>query len=373
MKSNSNILAALAGAAVAALASSAVAQQCQVLFAEDFDSIPLGPNVMEGIDTGDGGQMDEVWTPDLPAGWSDTFSCEGDGVTEWQGWNIAKGEWWQFTCGDQERSSFTVDDGHYSKGACIIADGDEWDDFNRMGCGPFDAFVTTAPIDLTGVGANTVTLNFVESWRDETPQEANVEVSFDGGGTWTTVLHYSSDSNDRDFQDDIFNGRRSISIDNPGGASTMLVKFGYYNAGNNWWWAIDDIVVTGESVNAPAYPPAFFEISVPTFNLNPGVEITWETACGADDYLVELAKDADFTDVRHSASTNGLSYVIPGNVPTGIYYTRVTARNLAGDRGCLVDQRIVLDNPCFADTNGDGNANTLDFIEYLNRWVAGCQ
>ncbi|MCC7390312.1 MAG: hypothetical protein IT431_16270 [Phycisphaerales bacterium] len=372
MKNNSNILAALAGAAIAALASSAVAQQCQVIFAEDFDSIDLGMNVMEGIDTGSGGQVDDVWTPDLPAGWSDTFSCTGDGVTEWQGWNIASGAWWQFTGGDQRRSDFTVKDGHYQKGACLIADGDEWDDFNRQGCGPYNAYVTTAPISLTGVAANSVTLNFVESWRDETPQEASVEVSFDGGSTWSTVQHYSSDSGSGDFQDDIFNGTRSIAINNPGGAGSMLVRFGYYNAGNNWWWAIDDIAVTGNTSNAPSYPPAFFTISVPTFNLTPGVQITWGAACGASSYIIELAKDAEFTDVRHSATKSTVNYTIPGNVPTGIYFVRVTARNSAGDRGCLVDQRIVLDNPCFADTNGDGTANTIDFIEYLNRWVAGC-
>lgn len=372
MKSNTRILAVAAGAAVAALASQAAAQQCQVIFAEDFDSIPLGQNVMEGIDTGQGGVQDNVWTPDLPAGWTDTFSCTGDGVIEWQGWNIAKGEWWQFTGGDQRRSDFTVKDGHYSRGAALIADGDEWDDFNRQGCGPYDAFVTTPPISLAGVTANTVTLHFVESWRDETPQEANIEVSFDGGGSWVEVLHYSSDNNDPDFQDDIYNGFRSVAIANPGNASSMLVKFGYYNAGNNWWWAIDDIAVTAESNQGPSHPPAPFLIDVPTFNLEPGVEIAWAPVCGADDYVVELAKDADFADVRFSATAGSAGYTIPGSVPTGIYYARVSARNSIGERASLTAPRFVMDNPCLADQNGDGVRDTRDVLEYLNRWTAGC-
>jgi hypothetical protein len=33
-------------------------------------------------------------------------------------------------------------------------------------------------------------------------------------------------------------------IDNPAGAKTMVLTFGLFDAGNDWWWAVDNILVT---------------------------------------------------------------------------------------------------------------------------------
>jgi hypothetical protein len=36
-----------------------------------------------------------------------------------------------------------------------------------------------------------------------------------------------------------------IDIDNPPWATNVVLKFGMFDAGNDWWWAIDNIKVTG--------------------------------------------------------------------------------------------------------------------------------
>ena len=172
---------------VCGMTSVANAQSQQVLFFENFDDIALGQNVEEGIETGTGGVMDNVWTPDFPAGWAVDFNLPGIGVTEWQGWNIANGEWWNLTCGDQDRSDFVLlSEGGLARGGVAIADGDEWDDYDANGLDPdsqgeMDTMMTTPVIDLSNVTENSVNISFFSSWRPEDSQTAVLEVRFDGG------------------------------------------------------------------------------------------------------------------------------------------------------------------------------------------------
>ncbi|MDP7619500.1 MAG: hypothetical protein QF652_04555, partial [Dehalococcoidia bacterium] len=37
-------------------------------------------------------------------------------------------------------------------------------------------------------------------------------------------------------------------INNPAGAQEMKLTFSYLDAANNWWWAIDNLIVAGEPV-----------------------------------------------------------------------------------------------------------------------------
>jgi len=80
---------------VVALAAIGVAQaqERQVLLSEDFESLPLGPNVDEGL------AGDAVWTDIPPDGWfNDASGVPGvedpgnDGVTEWAGWGFTDKE-----------------------------------------------------------------------------------------------------------------------------------------------------------------------------------------------------------------------------------------------------------------------------------------
>jgi hypothetical protein len=210
-----------------------------VLFAEDFEGLPLGPNVDEGV------AGDAVWTKTAPEGWLiDDSGMAGvgdpatDGVTEWAGWSFADKAWWTETAGDQDRSLFTL-----GSGTVAIADPDEWDDADHTE-GYFNSFLTTPIIDLAGVAADTVQLRFASSWRpefdDNYHQTANITVSFDGADP-VEVLLWESDSASANYKPYATNEAVVVDIAIPEGAQNMVVTFGCYDAGNDWWWAIDNV------------------------------------------------------------------------------------------------------------------------------------
>lgn len=361
---------------VCGMTAAANAQSQQVLFFENFDDIALGQNVEEGIDTGTGGVMDNVWTPDFPAGWVVDFNLPGIGVTEWQGWNIADGRWWAFTCGDQDRTDFVEpSEGGLSRGGVAIADGDEWDDFDANGQDPdsidlMDTMMATPAFDMTGVNPGTVNLSFFSSWRDEDLQTAVVEVRYDGG-SWEEVLRWVSDDTDPNFKDDAPNEIISLDIDNPA-ASTMEVRFSYLDGGNDWWWAVDSIQVTGERDGSASNAPGYSFIAAEIFNETGRPVISVGDAIGADDYTVLLAKDAEFTDVRQSSTADASGdYMIPG-IPNGIYWVKAVANNSAGSRDSENAIRIVVDNPIDVDFNGDGLLNFFDVSIFLQGFNTGC-
>lgn len=377
MKLNQMISIAMIGAACG-LGTNALAQTRQVLYFENFDNLPLGPNVEEGIVTGAGGPRDAVWTPDFPAGWLRTFSLPGVGVREWQGWHVADGRWWAFTCGDQRRTEFVEPAlGGLSRGGVAIADADEWDDYDANGLipasqGTFDAFMTTPAVSLAGVTPNSLRIAFFSSWRDEAPQEAELEVSFDGGSTYSRVFRWSGDQSDPDFKNDAPNEVLTYNINNPAGAASARFRFSLTKAGNNWWWAVDSIQVSGERSGQAQNLPGFSFVAADTFNFTARPMISVGEAAGATSYRVQLAKDEGFTQIRLDASTSqpGM-FQIPA-VPNGIYFVRSLAENAVGSRNSENAVRIVVDNPTFADLNGDGLLNFFDITRYIQLFNAGC-
>ena len=217
-----------------------------VLLDENFDSLPLGPSVDEVVVAAD------VWTKTAPTGWTIDDSgvpgvgTDDDGVTEWAGWSFAKRTWWAETGGDQQRSQFTK-----GTGTSAIADSDEWDDVGHA-AGNMDTSLKTKSISLQGVKANSVILKYDSSWRPETPQKATVSVSFDGGAP-IELLRYDSDPNNPSYRPDETNETIALRVQNPSNAQNMQFIFRYFDTRNNWWWAIDNILVLGDK------PPIFFE------------------------------------------------------------------------------------------------------------------
>jgi hypothetical protein len=241
---------------------------------EDFDSVVLGPNVDEGL------AGEKVFSKDGPAGWTvdnsqmpkiegvASWEDPGIGVTEFKGWTFLDRTWWVTTAGDQTRTQFTL-----STGTVAVADPDEWDDIGNPDgtVGYFTSFFSSPNIPISGLGANSITLKFASSWRPEgkddtgpdgqqtNDQTAVVRVSFDGGAA-VEVLRWTSVDGSPTFKPDSQNEQVTLAINNPAGATNMKVTFGLLNAGNDWWWAVDNFVVdsgslpppvlTGEPVNA---------------------------------------------------------------------------------------------------------------------------
>ena len=83
-----------------------------------------------------------------------------------------------------------------------------------------------------------------------------ITVSYDGGDAME-VLRFDPNGNDailvRPLDGtsenlgnlDLINNAMSVGLGNPAGASTAVIGFRMYDATNDWWWAIDNVRVTG--------------------------------------------------------------------------------------------------------------------------------
>jgi hypothetical protein len=264
-----------------------------VLFAEDFEGVVLGPNVDEAL------AGDAVWTDTPPEGWSVDESGipglgmdETDGVTEWAGWAFADKAWWTEAAGDQDRSLFEL-----GSGTVAVADPDEWDDGERLpipiAVDPYDTWLTTPDIKIGSAEPGTLELKFDSSWRpefdDNYHQTANITASFDGGDP-VEVMLWESDEASANYKPYATNETVVVKLDAPEGAKKVVLTFGLFDAGNDWWWAIDNIEVRGVVLDMNPVDP------------------------GTDGLLASYALDGDATDgsgngidgIIHNADTGGL-------------------------------------------------------------------
>jgi hypothetical protein len=260
---------------------------------ENFDGLALGPNVEEGIITGSGGPTNNVWTKTPPTGWSiDDSGVPGvgtdqDGVTEWAGWSFAKKDWWA-AAGGQNRSDFTR-----ASGTVAVGDSDEWDDVGHAS-GNMATFMTTGDINITGQAANTLYLKFDSSFRAEDPQKGNVRVSYNGGAQ-VEVLRFESVAGPN-FHDNM-NEAVTVALNNPAGATSMKLTFGYFDTRNNWWWAVDNLEVVGGA--AASTDLGRLEASMTGSNLT----LTWANAPGVKlQKSSSVGASASWTDVPGAGS-----------------------------------------------------------------------
>lgn len=207
---------------------------------ENFERLTLGSSVNEEV------AADGVWTKSTPfnmsiddSGVAGVGNDDTDGVTEWAGWSFANKDWWVQTAGDQRRSEFVN-----GVGTVAIADGDEWDDQPHA-----EGYVNTFlswDVNITGATAGALQLQFDSSWRPEYDsnyhQTANIMASYDGADP-VQVMLWESNSDSPNFKDHTPNENVILSLDNPAGAKNVTLTFGYFDAGNDWWWAIDNLIV----------------------------------------------------------------------------------------------------------------------------------
>ena len=120
-----------------------------------------------------------------------------------------------------------------------MIDGDAFDDFaTDLPDNGINAYVCRT-YDLTGFDSSNVTISFEYEFAAYAEQTGLCEVSFDGGATYQTLLELDSTvlGNSALVQD--------FAILNTGAANadSMKLRFGYTEADNDWWFAIDNVLV----------------------------------------------------------------------------------------------------------------------------------
>ena len=225
----------------AAILSTAVATAPgTVLLNEDFELLTLQPAVFE---TGGVTATGRDFTTTPPAGFEvDNTLMPPGGVPEWTGWTFADKNFWM-NQGGQNRDKFT-----FGTGTIAVGETDEWDDTATLN-NNFNGALKTAPIDLTGVAANSVVLEFDSSFRPENSQVGTLEFTTNGTD-WNSLLVLDPSNTSNSTTAANINERRIVNVPNP--ASGSLVFRYRVTGANDWWWAIDNLKVTGELGNAPA-------------------------------------------------------------------------------------------------------------------------
>ena len=405
-----------------------------VLFEEDFESVVLGPIVTFG-DSDSGGETPnrEAWSNAAPNGFTiDASGVPGDsvldGVQEFRGWTFVDREWWIETAGDQARSNWT---GGY--GTVAQADPDEFDDFSfgsGEGAGPapdgcdtsagatnncYDTQLLTPQINIAGQAENSVRLVYDSSWRPEDSQKARLEVSFDGGDFSTLFTYESVDANgdpggtftkitdangvqigdlasDLALVDDVVD----ISLNNPSGASTAQIRWDMFDAGNDWWWAIDNLQVYS-GTPGPRDPalkvvvdPASGNVTILNGTGSPvdlrGYEIlsengTFDEAAAnfladSDGSWVQLTGDGSGTDLSEGhftsmtvdASGEGSSIDLGDGVWENFFDEDVSFQYLVAGSDEPVLGLVEFSSPVFdfLDLNFDGTVDIQDWVEFLD-------
>ncbi|MCS6775499.1 MAG: hypothetical protein RMJ43_04150 [Chloroherpetonaceae bacterium] len=251
--------AVLAGAAALMSPSGSSAQVN--LFSEDFEN--LTPVLRQFVDetparTGNRTQPwvgQGVWTHFMPLGWTrDDSGVPGQGAREWAGWSFANKDFWIAAANNQNRIQYTR-----GQNIVAIADPDEYDDYRGgiPGNAYYNVYMTTPDIYIGAVAPASLRLIFDSSWRPEgfddgSPQDNNqtaiIRASYDGGQTWTEILRWDSDVFSDFFKPDATNENVSLVLNPPSGATTVRFEFALILARNDWWWAIDNLRVTGNPV-----------------------------------------------------------------------------------------------------------------------------
>jgi len=117
--------------------------------------------------------------------------------------------------------------------------------------GWYKTYMYTPEIDISDCQAGTFQLVFDSSWRpefdDNYHQSGILTASFNGQEELQLFL-WLSDTSSPYYKDDSMTSRNemvTVNLDNPPRATSVVLKFGMFDAGNDWWWAIDNIKVVG--------------------------------------------------------------------------------------------------------------------------------
>ncbi|MEV4265685.1 S8 family serine peptidase [Kribbella sp. NPDC049584] len=113
-------------------------------------------------------------------------------------------------------------------------------DSDKYGSGGLqDTSLVSPVVDLSSVTAPVIRFNQDLNWYQG--EKADVDLSVDGGATWTTTLTQIAD----------VRGVKEIAIPEAAGKSAVQVRFHYWDAAYAWWWEVDNVLIGSQVTCEP--------------------------------------------------------------------------------------------------------------------------
>lgn len=217
----------------------------EVLLYEGFEGFDLKPYQSPTETPSEDGTD---WTDELPAGWvSDFYDTPVGDPIEFQGWRIHDVDSWIVTEENQERNTWTRG-GVGERGSVLLVDPDAYDDGTNIDDRLFNASIMTPAIDLSNIVPNTVSLSVDSFFRNEKTSDLYIDVSFDGGASYSNLWTIESDN----FPENaLFDEHLVFAVNNPESGS-LVFRFSLLEGSNDWWWAIDNVTIQGAIVPEPS-------------------------------------------------------------------------------------------------------------------------
>ncbi|MGB7324287.1 MAG: hypothetical protein WBD31_05410, partial [Rubripirellula sp.] len=232
-------LGAIAIASTVIVANYQAVCRADVVAEDDFEGLTLLP-FTEASGAGDGTD----WTNQIRTGTAREWTIDNSLLTgtttekAYEGWTAMDVDSWVDEQGGQQRTSVGT---LGVNNTALVADPDAWDDFTTGADENGYTSYISRNYDLTGfTGAITVAMEY--EFRTENNQMGSIEVSFDGGTTYQTLASFDSTA----FANGTIltgPGTWVEGTDFTRTSDTMTVRLGCFDAGNNWWFIVDDVNV----------------------------------------------------------------------------------------------------------------------------------
>ncbi|WP_184830544.1 S8 family serine peptidase [Kribbella solani] len=112
-------------------------------------------------------------------------------------------------------------------------------DSDKYGSGGTQNTALVSPVvDLSSVTAPVIRFN--QNYK-RLSDKADVDLSIDGGATWTNVLQQTA----------TVSGLKEIAIPQAAGKANVQVRFHYYEAKYAWWWQVDNVLIGSQITCQP--------------------------------------------------------------------------------------------------------------------------
>jgi hypothetical protein len=226
-----------------------------------------------------------------------------------------------------------------------------------------DASLTTAPISITGV-TGILSLEFDEQYRalggpSNGGSARRVEISGDGGITWTTVLY---DSVDVGYPNPAVH--TAINISSVIGSSFVQVRF-HWVGDYDWWWAIDNVQL--KSFAGCTSAPLAGNTFTPTQQVCSGINFVL-SLLGADSGIVISHQWQSSADGTNWSNISGaISDTYTASITTPTYFRCVVSCGGFSANSVPVFMSLKAASLCYC-VNGLGGAPcpSTDFISNVS-------